>query len=113
LDHLTFLYGADRAPALLERLRAILFKFQQRTARRSVGERSAEWERLTERDVILITYGDQVTEPDKPPLQTLAEVLEKYVKGVITGVHILPFFASCSTPSSTTSRCRADGSRGF
>jgi len=92
LDHLTSLYGADRAPALLERLRAILEKFQQRTARRSVRERSAARERLTERDVILITYGDQVTEPDKPPLQTLAEVLEKYVKGVITGVHILPFF---------------------
>jgi sucrose phosphorylase len=92
LDHLTFLYGADRAPALLERLRAILDRFQQRAAQRPVRERSAARERLTERDVILITYGDQVTEPDKPPLRTLAEVLEKYVKGVITGVHILPFF---------------------
>jgi glycosidase len=92
LDHLTFLYGADRAPALIERLRAILDRFQQRAARRPVRERPTARERLTERDVILITYGDQVTEPDKPLLRTLAEVLEKYVKGVITGVHILPFF---------------------
>jgi glycosidase len=92
LDHLTFLYGADRAPALMERLRAILDRFQQRAAQRPVRERPTARERLTERDVILITYGDQVTEPDKPPLRTLAEVLEKYVKGVITGVHILPFF---------------------
>ena len=92
LDHLTFLYGADRAPALLERLCAILDRFRQRTARWSAGEWSAARERLTERDVILITYGDQVTEPDRPPLQALAEVLDQYVGGAITGVHVLPFF---------------------
>jgi glycosidase len=33
-----------------------------------------------------------VTEPGKPPLQSLAEVLKKYIKGVVTGIHILPFF---------------------
>ena len=31
-------------------------------------------ERLTERDVILITYGDQIQEPGKPPLRTLDEM---------------------------------------
>ena len=92
LDHLVFLYGADRAPALLERLRAILDKFQRRAPRRSAGEWSAAQERLTQRDVILITYADQVTEPGRPLLQTLGEVLERYVAGAITGVHILPFF---------------------
>jgi glycosidase len=92
-DHLTFLYGAERAPALLKQLRAILAQFRQRNPHlRAAGERFAPQERLTERDVILITYGDQVMEPGNPPLQTLAEILERYVKGVITGVHILPFF---------------------
>ncbi len=93
LDHLTFLYGAERALALLERLRAILTKFRQRNPQLPAARESlAPQERLTERDAILITYGDQVMEPGKPPLQTLAEVLEKYVRGVITGVHVLPFF---------------------
>ena len=93
LDHLAFLYGAERAPALLERLRAILAQFRQRNPQfLAVEECPPPRERLTERDAILITYGDQVTEPGKPPLQTLAEVLEKHVKGIVTGVHVLPFF---------------------
>jgi len=92
-EHLTFLYGAERAPALLERLRGILTRFRQRNPQlHARGEGFTPQERLTERDVILIIYGDQVTEPGKPPLQTLAEVLENTVKGVITGIHILPFF---------------------
>jgi len=92
LDHLTFLYGAKRAPVLLERLRAILAQFRERNPRLAARERLAPQERLTERDVILITYGDQVTERGQPPLQTLTEVLEKYIKSAVTGVHILPFF---------------------
>lgn len=93
LDHLTFLYGVEQAPALLERLRAILARFQQRNPRLcAAGERFAPHERLTERDALLITYGDQVTEPGEPPLRTLAKVLKKYVKGIVTGIHILPFF---------------------
>jgi sucrose phosphorylase len=85
--HLTFLYGPERVPTLLRRLRIILDQFQQRNPQFSRDE-----DGLTERDVILITYGDQVTEPGKPPLQTLAEVLEEHIKGVISGIHILPFF---------------------
>jgi sucrose phosphorylase len=93
VDHLTVLYGAERAPALLERLRAILAQFRRRNPQLSATEGEyTPCERLTEKDVILITYGDQVAEPGKPPLQTLAEVLEETIKGVITGVHILPFF---------------------
>ena len=94
-DHLAFLYGAERAPVLMERLQVILDQFRRRN-RQLLAEMEKEGrrpqDRLTERDVILITYGDQVAEPDKPPLRTLAEVLEKYVKGVVTAVHVLPFF---------------------
>ena len=93
LDHLIFLYGAERAPTLLERLRAILMGFRQRNPQLPTPEECPPpQERLTERDAILITYGDQVTERGQPPLQTLAEVLEKHVRGTVTGVHILPFF---------------------
>jgi glycosidase len=90
LDHLTFLYGAEQAPILLERLDGILDRFQSRQLRPKT-EQSPQ-DRLTERDVVLITYGDQVSEQGKPPLRTLVEVLGKYVQGVVTGVHILPFF---------------------
>lgn len=90
-DHLTFLYGPDRAPALAERLRAILEDFRRRNPRLAAGG-PARRDRLTEKDAVLITYGDQVTEPGKRPLVTLTEVLEKYVADAITVVHLLPFF---------------------
>ncbi|MFO7634885.1 MAG: alpha-amylase family glycosyl hydrolase [Caldilinea sp.] len=46
----------------------------------------------TERDVILITYGDQIQEAGKPPLQSLLEVIEARAGDVLNGVHILPFY---------------------
>ncbi|GIK74745.1 MAG: sucrose phosphorylase [Chloroflexota bacterium] len=45
-----------------------------------------------ERDVILITYGDQIQEPDTPPLQSLYELISERIGDVINGVHILPFY---------------------
>lgn len=90
-DHLAFLYGPDRAPALAERLDAILRDFHRRNPH--LTERGpARRDRLTEKDAVLITYGDQVTEPGRRPLVTLTEVLEKYVADAITVVHLLPFF---------------------
>ncbi|MFQ5708192.1 MAG: sugar phosphorylase [bacterium] len=49
-------------------------------------------ERFTEKDVILITYGDLIRSPAQPPLQTLTELCEKYLNGVFNTLHILPFF---------------------
>ena len=45
-----------------------------------------------EKDSILICYGDSVLEPDQKPLTTLKSFLDTYSKGVIDGVHILPFY---------------------
>jgi len=92
VDHLAFLYGAERAPAVLARLREVLAQFRRRTSVRAPSTCPVPQERLSERDVILITYGDQMIEAGKSPLLTLAEVLETTVGGAITGVHILPFF---------------------
>ncbi len=51
---------------------------------------------LSERDSILITYPDQVHEPGKPSLQTLAEFCEAKCRDVVSGIHILPFYPSSS-----------------
>lgn len=48
--------------------------------------------RFTERDIILITYGDLIIEDGKPPLETLADICDRYLEGVINTIHILPFF---------------------
>ena len=49
-------------------------------------------ERFSERDVVLITYGDLLTTPGRPPLQVLASFLRRFMRGAINTVHILPFF---------------------
>jgi sucrose phosphorylase len=62
-----------------------------------------EWEksfqtsdRFTEKDVILITYGDLIRDSEQSPLKTLSELSKKYLKGVFNTLHILPFFPSSS-----------------
>jgi glucosylglycerate phosphorylase len=47
---------------------------------------------ITERDSFLITYVDQVRDSDQPPLQSLRKFCETHLRGVISGIHILPFF---------------------
>ncbi len=47
---------------------------------------------LTERDAILITYGDQFQTPGQPHLHSLARFLDAHLRDVLDGVHILPFF---------------------
>jgi sucrose phosphorylase len=90
-DHLTFLYGVQEAKDLLPRLQERLSRFRERNPALH-REAPDPAERLTEHDSFLITYGDQVFEPDRPPLQTLAEVLEQHIAGIVTGIHVLPFF---------------------
>ncbi len=45
-----------------------------------------------QKDSVLICYGDSVLESDQKPLSTLKSFLDTYSKGVIDGVHILPFY---------------------
>jgi glycosidase len=84
LQHLTFLYGEEYASPLLDRARSIL---QNHRAR--IPVRNSE---LTERDSLLITYGDQVQSPDEKPLQTLKKFCDAYLTDIVSGIHILPFF---------------------
>ena len=47
---------------------------------------------LTERDSILITYGDAIQSIKSTPLKTLGEFLRNEVGDAISTVHLLPFF---------------------
>lgn len=46
----------------------------------------------SEKDIILITYGDSMVDHSQPPLQTLKHFLDSHLKNTINSVHILPFF---------------------
>ena len=47
---------------------------------------------LTQKDVILITYGDQIFHEGETALATLNRFLNEYVQDCINTVHILPFY---------------------
>jgi glycosidase len=47
---------------------------------------------MSEKDIILITYGDQLQCFNEAPLETLLKFLNANLKGVVNSVHILPFY---------------------
>jgi sucrose phosphorylase len=47
---------------------------------------------LTQKDVVLITYGDQIFHEGETALATLNRFLNEYVQDCINTVHILPFY---------------------
>jgi sucrose phosphorylase len=84
LNQLIFLYGKDEAPQLYERALQLMDGY-----RAQISARKGE---LTERDSILITYGDQIQSSDQNPLQTLNKFCEQYLANIVSGIHILPFY---------------------
>ena len=46
----------------------------------------------SQRDALLITYGDSLLAPGEKPLHTLKRFLDEHAAGVLSGVHILPFY---------------------
>lgn len=79
------LYGEQQAPLLLD---VIISLLQSHIA----VTRVLRTERWDEKDVILITYGDSIRTVDKPPLQTLKQFLDDHLGGLVSTIHILPFF---------------------
>ncbi|MGR9052804.1 MAG: alpha-amylase family glycosyl hydrolase [Gammaproteobacteria bacterium] len=85
-SHLQFLYGSERVDELMNRL----YDHLQRFSGRTVGTgKDHLW---NERDVILITYGDNIRQAEEKPLKTLYEFLLLHLKDCINSVHILPYF---------------------
>jgi sucrose phosphorylase len=79
------IYGEHRASILVDELIALLRNFAVRRDPRRL-------ERWNQQDVILISYGDSIRQPDTPPLQTLKQFLDRHLQGRVSTVHLLPFF---------------------
>lgn len=82
LTKLALLYGADRAPQIAAQLNKMIAE----------TERRPQSYRLSEKDVLLITYGDQVRRAGQTPLQTLHAFARERLRGLINTIHILPFY---------------------
>ena len=91
LDKLIQLYGREDGADCYARLMAKLDDF--RAQHPDLSARPIDpAQRVTERDVMLITYGDSLWEPEIDPLKTLNHFLQQHLAGTLSAVHILPFF---------------------
>lgn len=94
LTKLTFLYGETFGETCYQELERILqVYFAHKSDQMLVDQKNFNpRQRFTEKDVILITYGDLVSDHDEKPLKTMKTLLHKYLHGVFNTIHILPFF---------------------
>ncbi|MCJ7626470.1 MAG: sugar phosphorylase, partial [Anaerolineaceae bacterium] len=79
---LKLLYGEDKGTKAAEWLQERLSGFRS----------AASTPPLDQSDAILITYGDQFQRDGEQPLQTLVHFGDRYLMGLVSGLHILPFF---------------------
>lgn len=86
---LTQIYGPDVAAATYPRLAARLAAF---AAAHPAPPARPPADRISQDDVILITYGDQVRSAERPPLASLGDLLDLTFERVLSGVHLLPFY---------------------
>ncbi len=97
-NKITFLYGVPHLESIyleLERIMKVYYAHKTPLMKEFEAQFKPE-DRFTEKDIILITYGDLIKTPNQKPLKTLTQLLETYLKGVINFIHILPFFPSSS-----------------
>lgn len=84
------LYSVDQAAACLSHIGNLLNQYGPRLAD---GHRRG-WD---QRDVVLITYADQIQQTTQPPLPSLADFLRDHgLDQVISTLHLLPFYPSSS-----------------
>ncbi|HNQ91250.1 MAG TPA: sugar phosphorylase [Verrucomicrobiota bacterium] len=89
IECLEAMYGAETAVRVGDRVRGLLGEWAPRLA-----AASARRDRLllSERDALLISYPDQVQEAGEPPLRTLSAFGTRHLKGLVSGIHLLPFY---------------------
>ena len=82
------LYPEDKAEQALHSIIDLIFKYKSRI--------DSHPYHLSQKDVILITYGDQLQRHHEPSLEILYEFMENHLKGIFNSLHILPFYPSSS-----------------
>ena len=78
------IYGEETGKLALERLVPIIDKFPTAPGIKN--------EFFSEKDIVLITYGDTLNKDGQAPIATLHEFALEYLKGALSTVHFLPFF---------------------
>src|SRR4051812_47991906 len=84
-ERLSFIYGDSNVESLWARI-------EERIAKTKAMPLKARKQNWDQRDVFLITYGDQFQEANQPALKTFKKMFDKYLADKFEIVHLLPFY---------------------
>lgn len=85
------IYDEQQTDFLLREISALLEEYPS-----GFESRGTRKQTLTEQDVILITYPDQIRQTGLSPLAALSDFCRKHLGEVISILHVLPFYPSSS-----------------
>jgi sucrose phosphorylase len=88
------LYGREMGEQLADRMYMLIGRYG--VSSKNGGSEMAAKNRWSQRDAVLITYGDMVTRDGERPLETLKNFCDRRLRGALSVVHVLPFFPSSS-----------------
>ncbi len=81
------IYGVEKSDKILHEIELLMGKFKSENRMKNIGNK---W--VDEKDIMMITYGDQIQEEGKNHLKTLHDFSNKYLEEIISSLHILPFY---------------------
>jgi len=87
------IYGADAARKIYDETCTLICRY---TFECNKNARSSNSISLNEKDIILITYADQVQEDGETPLKTLEQFCTDHIADIVNTIHLLPFYPSSS-----------------
>jgi len=93
-SRLKLLYGEEQALTFLPELERVLKVHYAHKPQELIEEEKdfIPEERFSEKDMVMITYGDLLRGEKHSPLASLAYFLNRPLKEIINTIHILPFF---------------------
>ncbi|MCF8069600.1 MAG: sugar phosphorylase [Desulfobacterales bacterium] len=81
---LVSIYGEDGGQKALKAIVPLIESFPVQKSLKSY--------QFSEKDIVLITYGDTIEKDGEMPLSTFSKFADKYLKGVFSAIHFLPFY---------------------
>ncbi len=88
-SHIECIYGKDKSDEIVTKILDVFKDLQPAELEVDATSVNHVW---NEGDVYLITYGNSFYADSQKPLHVLYQFLMKYMKGVVSTVHVLPFF---------------------
>lgn len=85
-SRLNMLYDSKELPAIERQIQRIIQTHKQ------LRNSEVQTRPLSNKDAVLITYGDSIQAPAETPLQTLKTFIDEHLQDELSMVHILPFY---------------------